>query len=83
MHASGLAKSGQPRLKPDMSKIHLHKGDLPASLEFGPIIAVDTEAMGLNPVRDALTVVQLSSGDGEAHVVQLLPQNGDFAFHLA
>ncbi len=54
-----------------MNKITLHKGDLPADLGLGGIIAVDTEAMGLNPVRDALCVVQLSSGDGSAHVVQL------------
>ena len=54
-----------------MNGIKLHKGDLPANLELGPIIAVDTEAMGLNPVRDALCVVQISSGDGSAHVVQL------------
>lgn len=54
-----------------MNKITLHKGDLPAGIEFGNEIAVDTEAMGLNPFRDALCVVQLSSGDGTAHVVQL------------
>ena len=54
-----------------MTKIHLHKGDLSDAVKFGPIIAVDTEAMGLNPVRDALCVVQLSDGDGQAHVVQL------------
>ena len=54
-----------------MNNITLHKGDLPANLDLGPIIAVDTEAMGLNPVRDALCVVQISSGDGSAHVVQL------------
>ena len=54
-----------------MNNITLHKGDLPADLELGAIIAVDTEAMGLNPVRDALCVVQISSGDGSAHVVQL------------
>ncbi len=54
-----------------MTKIHVYKGDLPASLNLGNIIAVDTEAMGLNPIRDALCVVQLSSGDGEAHIVQL------------
>ena len=54
-----------------MNKITLHKGDLPAGLDLGSVIAVDTEAMGLNPVRDALCVVQLSSGDGSAHVVQL------------
>ena len=54
-----------------MTNITHHKGDLPASLNLGPVVAVDTEAMGLNPVRDALCVVQLSSGDGTAHVVQL------------
>lgn len=54
-----------------MSTIHLHKGDLPADIDLGKIVAVDTEAMGLNPHRDALCVVQLSSGDGTAHVVQL------------
>ena len=54
-----------------MNNITLHKGDLPADLELSAIIAVDTEAMGLNPVRDALCVVQISSGDGSAHVVQL------------
>ncbi|MEL8055800.1 MAG: ribonuclease H-like domain-containing protein [Pseudomonadota bacterium] len=55
-----------------MNGIKLYKGDLPADLDLGSIIAVDTEAMGLNPDRDALCVVQISSGDGKAHVVQLL-----------
>lgn len=50
---------------------HLHKGDLPHDLDLGDIVAVDSETMGLNPHRDALCVVQLSSGDGNAHVVQL------------
>lgn len=54
-----------------MNGITLYKGDLPKSLNLGKVIAVDTEAMGLNPVRDNLTVVQLSSGDGTAHIVQL------------
>lgn len=54
-----------------MNGITLHKGDLPADIDFGPVVAVDTEAMGLSAVRDNLTVVQLSSGDGTAHVVQL------------
>ncbi|MEQ8558571.1 MAG: ribonuclease D [Henriciella sp.] len=54
-----------------MNNITLHKGDLPAGVDLGNEIAVDTEAMGLNPFRDALCVVQLSSGDGTAHVVQL------------
>lgn len=50
---------------------HLHQGDLPAGLDLGAVVAVDSETMGLNPHRDALCVVQLSSGDGDAHVVQL------------
>ena len=54
-----------------MSQITLHKGDLPKGLNFGPVVAVDTEAMGLNPNRDYLTLVQLSAGDGTAHLVQL------------
>ena len=54
-----------------MNGITLHKGDLPDNLDLGSIIAVDTEAMGLNVHRDGLCVVQLSSGDGTAHVVQL------------
>lgn len=54
-----------------MNNIKLHKGDLPAGTDLGKEIAVDTEAMGLNPFRDALCVVQLSAGDGTAHVVQL------------
>ncbi|MEM7767487.1 MAG: ribonuclease D [Pseudomonadota bacterium] len=54
-----------------MAKIHLHKDDLPEGLDLGKTVAVDTEAMGLKPGRDALCVVQLSAGDGEAHLVQL------------
>lgn len=49
----------------------LHKGDLPDGLDFGGSIAVDTETLGLSLVRDPLCVVQLSSGDGDAHIVQL------------
>jgi ribonuclease D len=48
----------------------LHRGDLPEGLLFGDAVAVDTEAMGLNPHRDRLCVVQLSRGDGDAHLVQ-------------
>lgn len=51
--------------------ITLHKGDLPADVSFTGSVAIDTEAMGLNPHRDPLCVVQLSSGDGNAHLVQL------------
>ncbi|NJM29632.1 MAG: ribonuclease D [Rhizobiales bacterium] len=51
--------------------IKLHKGDLPADLDFGPSVAIDTETLGLLPRRDKLCVVQLSGGDGNAHIVQL------------
>jgi ribonuclease D len=50
--------------------IKLHKNDLPAGLTFGPSVAIDTETMGLRPHRDRLCVVQLSGGDGNAHLVQ-------------
>ena len=48
----------------------LHHGDLPEGLLFGDAVAIDTEAMGLNPYRDRLCVVQLSRGDGDAHLVK-------------
>ena len=51
-------------------KIRLHKDDLPDGLDLGPQIAIDTETLGLNPVRDRLCLVQLSAGDGTAHLVQ-------------
>ena len=49
----------------------LHKGDLPANLNLGDVVAIDTETRGLKPGRDPLCVVQISSGDGKAHIVQL------------
>ncbi|HEX3861602.1 MAG TPA: ribonuclease D [Stellaceae bacterium] len=49
---------------------HLHRGDLPEDLRFGAAVAIDSEAMGLHPHRDRLCVVQLSGGDGNAHLVQ-------------
>ena len=51
--------------------IHLYKNDLPAGLALGSVVAIDTETMGLDPRRDRLCVVQLSSGDGNAHLVQI------------
>ncbi len=51
-------------------KVTLHQGDIPASLHLGPSVAIDTETMGLKPVRDRLCLIQLSSGDGTAHIVQ-------------
>jgi ribonuclease D len=50
---------------------HFYRKDLPDGLDLGPIVAIDTETMGLNPHRDRLCVVQLSSGDGDAHIVQI------------
>lgn len=51
--------------------ITLHLGDLPDGLDLGPVVAIDTETMGLLPHRDRLCLVQLSSGDGNAHLVQI------------
>ena len=53
--------------------IHLHKNDLPDGLDLGRLVAIDTETMGLDPRRDRLCVVQLSAGDGDAHLVQIAP----------
>lgn len=51
--------------------IKLHKGDLSDNVDFGNSVAIDTETLGLNPHRDKLCLVQLSAGDGNAHLVQL------------
>ena len=56
--------------------IHLHVQDLPPGLSLGSVVAVDTETMGLEPRRDRLCLVQLSSGDGVAHLVQIMPGGG-------
>ena len=53
--------------------IHLHRNDLPDGLDLGAVVAVDTETMGLQPLRDRLCLVQLSAGDGHAHLVQIVP----------
>jgi ribonuclease D len=50
---------------------HLYQNDLPDDLDLGPIVAIDCETMGLNPHRDRLCVVQMSGGDGNAHMVQV------------
>jgi len=50
---------------------HLYQGDLPDGLDLGAQVAIDCETMGLNPHRDRLCLVQLSGGDGEAHLVQV------------
>ncbi len=51
---------------------HLYKGDLPDGLDLGPVVAIDCETMGLNPHRDRLCLVQMSGGDGDAHLVQIM-----------
>jgi len=62
--------------------IHLHHGDLPDGIAFGPSIAVDTETLGLNPHRDRLCLVQLSNGDGDAHLVKFKADEYDQAKNL-
>ncbi|NNC38492.1 MAG: ribonuclease D [Acidimicrobiales bacterium] len=57
--------------------IHFHKKDLPAGVDFGTSVAVDTETQGLSMVRDKLCLVQLSAGDGDAHIVQMDRQSYD------
>jgi ribonuclease D len=54
-------------------KIKLYKNDLPDGLDLGPIVAIDTETLGLNPFRDRLCLAQMSSGDGICHAVQFEP----------
>ncbi len=58
-----MTKSASP-------EIHLHRGDLPVGLALGAVVAIDTETMGLDLRRDRLCVVQISAGDGAAHLVQ-------------
>ena len=79
-HHPWLKHSGLPcmglDIKERMGRVRtmanfLHKGDLPDDLVLGPIVAIDCETMGLNPMRDRLCVVQLSGGDGNAHLVQI------------
>ncbi len=58
-------------------KHHLHHDDLPAGLEFGQSVAIDSETMGLNSLRDRLCLIQLSAGDGVCHLVQF--RGGDYS----
>jgi ribonuclease D len=62
--------------------ITVYQNDLPAGLDLGPVVAVDTETMGLRTLRDRLCVVQLSSGDGNAHLVQFRAGTGYSAPNL-
>jgi ribonuclease D len=53
---------------------YLYKDDIPSEIQFGDIVAIDTETMGLNLNRDRLCLIQLSNGDGDAHLVQISSQ---------
>lgn len=57
-------------VSPSAPSIKLHHGDLPSGLKFPKGVAVDSETLGLNPHRDRLCLVQLSGGDGVAHLVK-------------
>ena len=72
-HLQSIEVAGFTQFQQDAT-IHLHRNDLPAGLSFGTMVAVDTETMGLNPHRDRLCLVQLSAGDGVAHLVQIVPE---------
>jgi ribonuclease D len=65
--SDAVAPAGDPYAHMNVT---LHEGDLPEGLGFGGIVAIDTETMGLNPARDRLCLVQLSAGDGDAHIVR-------------
>ena len=53
-------------------KIKYYENDLPEKLDLGNIVAIDTETMGLNPARDKLCLIQLSSGNGICHLVKII-----------
>ncbi len=72
MSAATLLLPGAKGARP--AKVHLHREDLPEGLALGPLVAIDTETMGLEPRRDRLCLVQLAAGDGDAHLVQLIPR---------
>ncbi len=63
--------------KDDHLANHLYKHDLPDGLDLGPVVAIDCETMGLNPHRDRLCVIQMSGGDGNAHIVQVAKDQTD------
>lgn len=63
------------------NSIHLHDGDLPDGLDLGPVVAIDSETMGLQIGRDRLCVVQLSSGNGTSHLVQFAPSPDGRTLH--
>jgi ribonuclease D len=71
-----MQSARQPATTRHFVTVHLHKSDLPDGLDLGPVVAIDTETMGLDPRRDRLCLVQLSAGDGNAHLVQIARGQG-------
>ena len=68
--SASRGKAAASRKGRDMT-IHLHQNDLPEGLDLGATVAIDTETMGLDPRRDRLCLVQMSAGDGDAHLVRI------------
>ena len=56
-------------------KITVHQNDLPSDLNFGPSVAIDTETMGLNPIRDKLCLIQISKGNNVCHLIKINNNN--------
>src|SRR5215475_13283243 len=75
--AAAAASDEEGAVRACKMNIELHQGDLPADLDLGRCVAVDTETMGLNPLRDRLCLVQLSSGDGVSHLVRIPPTGAE------
>ena len=69
--SANIARPDQTGTAGNSMTNHLYRNDLPEDLDLGPVVAIDCETMGLNPHRDRLCVVQLSGGDGNAHLVQI------------
>ena len=63
-------------------KYKLYKNDLPATFKFNKFVAIDTETMGLKPIRDRLCLVQISNGDGFAHLIQISNKTKTTFFNL-
>ena len=56
-------------------KITVHQNDLPSDLNFGLSVAIDTETMGLNPIRDKLCLIQISKGNNVCHLIKINNNN--------
>ena len=63
-------------------KIKYYENDLPEKLDLGNIVAIDTETMGLNPARDKLCLIQLSSGNGICHLVKIIDLRKNYSINV-